>query len=117
MMEIWLSRLTKDEDWKVSDLLEKLSAQENQTEEAAKKKWLYLHVLWTYENREQMDDILQGLEIIYADFDYPDEIGSLVGFMPSSDGYNPLAHTRLQNKEHLLTKLKEYLDTTKLQLQ
>lgn len=51
----------------------------------------------------------EAIDMVYADFDYPEEVESLVSYMPSTDGYNPLAHTEEENKNNLHAKLVKFL--------
>ncbi|MCR9141975.1 MAG: DUF2247 family protein [bacterium] len=52
------------------------------------RKWLYLSLAWIFENRSGLDDPLEIVERVYADFDYPQSIESFVRYMPGSDA-NP----------------------------
>jgi len=64
-------------------LVEELAeAEPPASEEEIRKKWLYLVLAWIYEHRDEDPDPLQRVEEVYADFDYPEEIASFVGYMP-----------------------------------
>jgi hypothetical protein len=81
---ILLAGLTKDELFKVRELLEKISIAEGyQDTNETEKKWLYIILLWLYENRDKLDDPLGKVEIVYADFNYPISMSSFVRYMPS----------------------------------
>ena len=82
-----LSIAESNED--VQPMIECLVDLENsQSEEMIKRKWLYAILLHIYNKRDQYADPLELVEIIYADFDYPDEIEGFVRYMPISDlGY------------------------------
>jgi len=56
-----------------------------QGENTSQEKFLYLLLNWIFEHKEQCSDPLQMVEIIYADFDYPEEISNFVRYMPSSE--------------------------------
>jgi hypothetical protein len=73
-------------------------------------KWLFLVLAWVFENRDSIHDPLEMVEMIYSDFDYPEELASFVRYMPVSDGYNPSAHTHEQNQARLIANWKKYLD-------
>ena len=64
-----------------------------------KDKWLKLHLAWVFENRSKLEDPLQTIEELYADFDYPECIAHLVRYMPS-DG----------PPRNLIEDLKDYLN-------
>jgi hypothetical protein len=64
------------------DELERVSAKE--TDPAA--VWLFLALAWIYGHRTSFYDPLGMIEMLYADFGYPDEIKRFVRFMPASPG-------------------------------
>jgi hypothetical protein len=48
--------------------------------------WLFLTLAWIYDHRSEYLEPLEVVEMIYADFGYPEEIEGLVRFMPASPG-------------------------------
>lgn len=116
LFEIQLSDVGKDDDWRVRELLEALAGRERESQGASKGKWLFLVLLWLYENRESEEDVLATLGTIYADFDYPDEICSFIPFMPPRDAYRPSEHTPEENRDRIFEKWKEYLDARRLHM-
>lgn len=64
------------------DELERASAQENDPAAV----WLFLALAWLYDHRTKFYDPLAMIEMLYADFGYPDEIKDFVRFMPVSPG-------------------------------
>lgn len=54
-------------------------------ENTSQEKFLYLLLNWIFKHKEQCSDPLQMVEIIYDDFDYPEEISNFVRYMPSSE--------------------------------
>lgn len=108
--EIELASLGKSETQKVGELLRVLA--DNESDEAdstADKKWLFLVLAWLFEKRADVSDPLNEIEAIYADFDYPSEIEMLVGYMPTTDGYDPSQHSTKENKARLFSRWKQYL--------
>ena len=45
-------------------------------------RWAKIALAWLYENKENLENPLMAIEELYADFDYPEEIAHLVGYMP-----------------------------------
>lgn len=91
--------------WRTEEIIElatKISAAYPEDEEAAKQKWLIISLAWGYHEREKSPDPLGLVEEIYADFDYPSEIESIVRFMPSTDGYDPHEHSLEENEDRLM---------------
>ena len=62
---------------------------------------MYLILRWVLEHRERFEDPLGVAEQIYADFDYPPELESMIRYMPASGGYDPRAHTLAENEARL----------------
>ncbi len=109
-LEIELAGLTKMETFQVGELLRELANASPEEDSAiAQRKWLYLSLAWLFENKASIPDPLEGVESIYADFDYPPEVESFVRYMPVTDGYDPSAHTKDENENRLFEKWREYL--------
>lgn len=79
-------------------------------ETKAKDKWLYIILLWLFENRTHFEKPLNEVELIYSDFDYPSEIVSFVQYMPTE---KPLFPTYQENINQLFQNWKEYLEQKK----
>ena len=73
----------------------------------SKSKILYVLLKWIFENRECYLDPLTVVEIIYADFNYPESIISFVRYMPST---KPLYGTTEANIEQMYNNWKSYLE-------
>ena len=65
----------------INELADKVSVHDKNV---SKQKMLYVILKWVFENRGKYLDPLKLVEIIYADFDYPDAISSFVRYMPPS---------------------------------
>ena len=105
-----LAGTSKSEAHQVGELLDKLAANSGVLDEAcAKAKWLYLILAWLFENRTTDIDALEAVEMIYADFDYPEEVAPFIRYMPVSDGYDPNVHTSNENQSRLMGKWANYL--------
>lgn len=60
--------------------------EDSQDIEDIKNRWLYLILKWLYENRNDIENVLEIVEEIYEIFNYPDSITSFVRYMPSETG-------------------------------
>ncbi|MDR1462191.1 MAG: DUF2247 family protein, partial [Azoarcus sp.] len=112
--EIELSCLNKSNTSRIGELLRELAASEpEKLGLMSAKKWLFLVLAWTLDNKDRADDPLAEVETIYADFDYPDEIESFVRYMPMTDGYDPSQHSRKDNENRLFENWRKYLDVAR----
>jgi hypothetical protein len=71
------------------------------------RKWLYLTLAWLYEQRTNFDDPLEMVEMVYADFGYPERVAHFVRYMPSRDERQ--LGTVEQNRDRLISKWKQFL--------
>ena len=104
-LELDLASVFKSETFLVRDLLEKLVErsrheglvglsrdQDLESVEAspdlavAKRKWLYLRLLWLYENRTKFEAPFAEVDMLYAVFDYPESMAPLVSYLPANPG-------------------------------
>ncbi len=77
-----LALLLRDEYVRVPDILAGVDV----GQEDAWRLWLFLALAWLRENRDRFQDPYEVIELIYADFGYPEEIVGLVRFMPAPAG-------------------------------
>lgn len=80
-----LALLLSDDLDHVDDLLAELEKSDQPFEEAA-QVWLFLALSWLWENRHNYSDPFEVVEMLYADFGYPDAIKDLVRYMPAPSG-------------------------------
>ncbi len=73
-------------------------------------KWAFLVLAWIYETMDHDGDTLLLVEKVYADFGYPEELASIVRYMPM-DG--PDLGSREQNEQRLYENWQEYLEAGK----
>lgn len=109
---VQLAELKKDADWRVGKILEALANSDSSSEEASHSKWLFLALLWLYENREGVENVFDALRQVYVEFGYPDAISAFIPFMPPNDGYDPTAHTSEENRARIFLKWEEFLFRT-----
>jgi hypothetical protein len=80
-----LALLLSDQLGRVPELVEDL-ARSSAEEHDPGGVWLFLALAWLYEHRSEHLDPLEVIEMLYADFDYPEEIEGLVRFIPPPPG-------------------------------
>ncbi|MCC8361802.1 DUF2247 family protein [Lysobacter sp. A6] len=96
--EIELAGLSAVEAHESEGLAKQLADQEMPTEVGRDQQvWLFLVLADLYLRRNEVEDAFADIEVIYADFGYPEEIEGFVRFMPPSDGYEPLTHSHQEN--------------------
>ena len=91
-----------------SRLVQLLAASEPRlSEDAIRRKWLFIVLAWLYERRAEIEDPLGVVELVYADFGYPEEIASFVRYMPMVG--RDLGSVRA-NEDRLLNRWKEFVE-------
>lgn len=113
-LETQLANVGKDQDWSVDEIVETLALRNPTLEDQSPRRWMFLTLLWLYENKDHIENVFGALEEVYADFDYPEEICSFAPIHPWENGYDPSAHTTEENQKRWLRNWKEYLNTTRL---
>ena len=102
---IELASLLLEEKYLVSILLESLVNKEPspKTEEPA-KPWIFLLLSFLFEHQDEYEDPLGIVGELYADFDYPVEISSIIRYMPPPEGLEGSEGQLFENwKEVILT--------------
>ncbi len=108
--EIELAGLLKPELYEGISIARELAGKESMRgEHDAEKKWLYLVLLWVFENRHELDDPLGVVETVYADFGYPRELDGFIRYMPVEGDYDPLQHSKDENERRLIENWNRYL--------
>jgi hypothetical protein len=108
--EVQLGGMVASESAGALELVRKLAESEPAApEEAVQRKWLYLVLLWIYENRERFSDPLALVEEVFCDFGRPLEITSFIRYMPPADGYDPRHHSKAENESRMLQHWRDYL--------
>ncbi|WP_341684048.1 DUF2247 family protein [Nocardia farcinica] len=70
-----ISLLLSDELDRIPELMDQLIDRDDRV-------WTYLALAWVHENQEEFDDPLKTVDLIFADFGYPQDVGEFVTFMP-----------------------------------
>jgi hypothetical protein len=74
--------LLPQENYLANDLLHSLANKDLSPATDTTKPWIFLLLSFLFEHQENYDDPLEIVEELYADFNYPEEISSLVRYMP-----------------------------------
>lgn len=110
-LELELSFKGRMDTHEINLILEYLSTCCDDIDEClTQEKWLFIILLWLFNNRNNYSEPLKMVETIYEDFDYPEAIESFVAYMPVSDGYDPSVHSYSENTERLFRNWQTYLD-------
>lgn len=80
-------------------------------EEKAKHKVIFVVLNWLYENMDKFVDLLEVLEWIYADFDYPKEIEPFVRYMPAK---KKSLGTVEKNVDRIYSDWKKYIEEKRI---
>jgi len=77
--------LLADDLDRVDELIADLDVADQPTEDRA-RPWLFLALAWLWHHQGDFDDPLEVIELLYAEFNYPEEIRGLVRYMPALPG-------------------------------
>nr|WP_280527073.1 DUF2247 family protein [Listeria grandensis] len=103
-----ISFLLKGES--VFPFIEELASSECVHEDELKEKLLFIIMQWLFDTRQEFEDPLGMVEEIYADFDYPEKIATIVRYMPGSEGETGFGKDNLELRwiEYLAEACVEY---------
>jgi hypothetical protein len=80
-----LALLLSREADQVPDLVDALEVAGGQQDNVT-AIWIFLALAWIYEHRSSFDNPFQTIDMLYADFEYPTEMESLISYMPVAPG-------------------------------
>lgn len=83
--EIELASLSGSELYQVVDILTKL-ASDAIGKNIFLESWLYLFLSWIYDHRDSFSDPFGAIEELYADFDYPEDVATIVRYQLLPEG-------------------------------
>jgi len=118
-LEIDLIVIGTSNVWQTLEIVEELAEGKEASADEIREKWLFLNLLWAYENRSDSDplyeDALSEVEGIADDFGLPDTIRSFVRYAPPDpeDEYQPSCHSLKENRERMMSKWAQYLEETR----
>ncbi|MEZ2373267.1 DUF2247 family protein [Arthrobacter sp. RCC_34] len=73
----------------VPDLIRESTHTDARPGEEARRLWLYLALSWVRDHEPDFDEPLRTVEMLFADFDYPDDVAPFADFMPTPQGEEP----------------------------
>lgn len=84
-----LARCGKDQSHEAVELARTLASREGPPDiESIRKKWLYLSLAWLYSRRQDIPEVWKLVELLYAEFEYPEEMEDFVPYMPAKGEQN-----------------------------
>ena len=125
--EYVLRKMEKDEpvlqeeielSWKISNQLDVLYLIEQIPEfhmnsekrmGVAKNKIQIAIIMSLRKNEKDITKLFQRIDMVYADFDYPEDMEKIISYMPISDGYLSAEHTPEDNENRLLRKIDSFI--------
>ena len=78
-------------------------------ESSACRSLRYILMLQLQQNEKNTQQLLEALEVLYADFGYPKEMSSFIGYMPVQEEYDPTLHTVEENRTRLIKKFENFM--------
>ena len=87
---------------RVPSLVGNLQTEQESNEDPA-RVWQFLTLAWLFEHRASYPNALQIIEMLAADFEFPEELHGLLRFMPPGAGEST-------GKEALYERWRKYLD-------
>ncbi|OEC32586.1 hypothetical protein A7D25_23310 [Pseudomonas sp. 21C1] len=94
----------------VQECVSRLAVKDARDVEWAEKTWIFLILLWVFINRDRYQDPLGIVEELYADFDYPESIASIVRYVPAVD-------PSLEGEDQLFKNWSDILESFRQKLQ
>ena len=109
-LEIEMAGVLKNESWKVSDIARDLRSEDQpQDDQHIQHKWLFIVLSYIYDSSDKYSDRLTEILMVYADFEYPEEIAAFIRYMPVDKKYLTI-YGHLGPEERLLKIWEDYLE-------
>lgn len=105
--------------WKSDDLVEILENIEqiplfqNNLDEnliEAKNKIRVAIIIFLRKTENDIAKLIEKTDMVYADFDYPQDMENFISYMPIADEYISAKHSWEDNRKYLLNKLDIFID-------
>ena len=93
----------------IDRVLKKLSAQDIQDNEIIMRRWRYCIVKTIRECKFNNSDLLDKMEIVYANFNYPVEMSGFIKYMPPDDDYNPSNYSVEENEQRMVDIIDDFI--------
>ena len=106
-----------DDILNVIEIIEKILDKEHDKQSKVTSiKWQYCIIKSLLNERLSFEELSSKLDVIYADFNYPEDMEEFISYMPIKDDYNPTEHTKEENEKRILKKVYIFLDRKKDEL-
>lgn len=91
----------------ITDALRSLAERTKaESEKDLQKRWARILVAWSFEHRNDFDDLLAVIDDIYSAYDYPEELAPFIRYMPSD---LPDLGSKEENEKRMLRMLGTYV--------
>lgn len=107
---IELASLLPHETYLASGLLQSLADKDLSPTTDSTKPWIFLLLSFLLEHKEDYEDPLEIVEELYANFDYPEKIASLVRYMPAPEGVEGSEERLFENWKITLSAYKDFFE-------
>lgn len=104
-----LACLAGNDTGSIWECVNRLAIKDKQRSEDSKNAWMFLVFLWVFMNRDRYQDPLGVVEELYADFDYPESVASIVRYMPAKDSSLEGEEQLFKNWSNMLESLRKEL--------
>lgn len=104
--QVELASLNFQDLFNAHELLNSL-AQDSKTTKDPSKIWIYILLSWLFENKHNYIDPFEIIDEIYADFGYPEEISTLVRYMPATEDSAKSENQLVRNWEKFLSSFEQ----------
>lgn len=97
----------------VLELIEKVLDRQGNVQESlekAKDKIRIAIIIYLREAEKDKAKLLEQMDMIYADFDYPKDMDSFISYMPVCDDFFSTSRTIEDNRNYLLSKLDNFIE-------
>ena len=90
--------------------LPNINISEKKSLEIARNKICVAILIYLRKNEKVIENLMQKVEMIYADFDYPSDMENFISYMPVTENYIPAEHTKEENENRLLANLDSFIN-------
>lgn len=107
---------SSDSSLEVLELIEKILDNQGNVEEnidKGKAKIRIAIIIYLRKTERDIICLLEQIDMIYENFDYPEDMEGFISYMPVSDGFDSCSHTIEENRNHLVTKLDSFIEEQK----
>lgn len=79
-----------------------------------KQKWRFGLLVKLRSENLNIVDLLYRIADIYVQFGYPNDMENIIYYLPPTDGYDPIKHTKNENYERLIRLFNDFLKREQL---